>query len=387
MKKAIDIIIGGDFVPTASNYDLFCAGDVETLFGNGLLDILLASDIRIFNLETPLISELSPIKKCGPNIGIDDKVLKGIKKINPSCLGLANNHIMDHGKKGFYNTINILDENGIDYCGVGDDISHLKKYFVKEVDGFKICIYACAEHEFSIATNTRCGANPFDDLRTYKDLNYLSKHCDFLIVLYHGGKEFYPYPSPNLQKYCHDMIDNGADFVVCQHSHCIGCEESYNDKRIVYGQGNFIFDDGTDTEQWNNGLLINLKVLQSHQIEEISYYVHERDNNCVKLVDFKGGNSILKDFFDRSNEISNSLFIEQKYNDYAVEQMYNVLRKVDYLSGTFLFRIINKITKQKFGRFYFKKIYLRRKSYELQNVIECEAWNDLLRAIVNKYNE
>ena len=37
------------------------------------------------------------------------------------------------------------------------------------------------------------------------------------------------------------MAENGADVVICQHSHCIGCYEEYQGCYILYGQGNFHF--------------------------------------------------------------------------------------------------------------------------------------------------
>ena len=42
----------------------------------------------------------------------------------------------------------------------------------------------------------------------------LKKQCDYVIVLYHGGKEHYRYPSPYLQKVCRKIVDKGADIVV-----------------------------------------------------------------------------------------------------------------------------------------------------------------------------
>lgn len=74
----------------------------------------------------------------------------------------------------------------------------------------------------------------------------MSNACDYTIVLYHGGKEHYRFPSPNLQKYCRKFIEKGANIVICQHSHCIGCEENYKNGKIIYGQGNFLFDDSDD---------------------------------------------------------------------------------------------------------------------------------------------
>ena len=70
----------------------------------------------------------------------------------------------------------------------------------------------------------------------------LKDQCDYVIVLYHGGKEHYRYPSPYLQRVARKMVEKGADLVVCQHSHCIGCYEKYKDSMIIYDQGNFIFE-------------------------------------------------------------------------------------------------------------------------------------------------
>ena len=66
----------------------------------------------------------------------------------------------------------------------------------------------------------------------------IKKNCNYLIVVYHGGKEFYRYPSPYLKELCEFFTKIGADIVICQHSHCIGAQEKLDDKTIIYGQGN-----------------------------------------------------------------------------------------------------------------------------------------------------
>lgn len=85
-------------------------------------------------------------------------------------------------------------------------------------------------------------ANPFVESKLYLDIQNIKKEVDYLIVIFHGGKEFYRFPSPILQKNCRSVIDFWADCVITQHSRCIGCEEIYKDRKIIYGQGNFIFD-------------------------------------------------------------------------------------------------------------------------------------------------
>lgn len=45
------IIIGGDLVPTKSNYELFEKADVSELFWEKIINELKTADIRMFNLE------------------------------------------------------------------------------------------------------------------------------------------------------------------------------------------------------------------------------------------------------------------------------------------------------------------------------------------------
>ena len=62
------IMIGADLVPTPYNTNLFINGDIDKLFGKELLDLLTRADYRIFNLETPLTNQNTPIIKFGPTL-------------------------------------------------------------------------------------------------------------------------------------------------------------------------------------------------------------------------------------------------------------------------------------------------------------------------------
>ena len=221
----MNILIGADLVPTRSNIDLFASGDTQTLLGEELNNILQNADYRIFNLEVPLTDREKPIPKCGPNLIAPTKCVEGYKAMHVDLLTLANNHILDQDQQGLVSTCSVLDDEGIAYTGVGQTPEEAAKPYIFECDGKRIGVYACAEHEFSIVTEYTAGANPIDLLETPDHIAALKAECDYVIVLYHGGKEHYRYPSPNLQKVCRKLVEKGADLVVCQHSHCIGCEE------------------------------------------------------------------------------------------------------------------------------------------------------------------
>ena len=274
-------IIGADLVPTKSNIDLFANADVETLIGKDIENLLANADFTIFNLEVPLTDFSTPIKKCGPNLIAPTKTIAGLKAINPHFFTLANNHILDQGEQGLKSTMDILDEHGIAYAGAGKDLASAAKPYILALEGKKIGIYCCAEHEFTIATENTPGANPFDPLNSLDHVVELKSQCDYVIVLYHGGKEHYRYPSPYLQKVCRKLVDKGADIVVCQHSHCIGCEEKWHGGTIVYGQGNFLFDD-CDNEFWNSALLVELEFSKDNKVK-INYIPIEKKKHTVRL--------------------------------------------------------------------------------------------------------
>lgn len=368
------LLIAGDLVPTESNMNLFENGRVDILLGEELLSNWNNVDVRILNLEVPLTDKNTPIKKCGPNLAAPTKAIKGIKELNPTLLTLANNHILDHGIIGLKSTEYLLKENKIPYVGVGDNLFEAKKPYIIEGNGIKIGIYACAEYEFTIATDTTPGANPFDPLESLDHIQDLKMKCDYVIVLYHGGKEHYRYPSPNLQKVCRKLVDKGADLVVCQHSHSIGCEEKYNGSTIVYGQGNFLFD-YSDSEFWKTSLLIQVNINNGLSIKYIPIL---KLDNKVSLADEKQSYEILKDFKNRSIEIQKDKFIENNYEKFAVQMFDNYL--VGFHGDNLIYRILNKVFRGKLT----KRLYSQKSLLWIRNIIECEAHRELVLKFLSR---
>ena len=176
------------------------------------------------------------------------------------------------------------------------------------------------------------GANPFDPLESLDHIQELKTKCDYAIVLYHGGKEHYRYPSPYLQKVCRKICEKGADLVICQHSHCIGCFEQYEGSTIVYGQGNFIFDK-SKSEYWDTSILVKLEINDSQVDTE--YIPITRKGNGVRLATGQAAKEILDGFQRRSKEILYEGFIEKQYQEFAQANIQSYLgifraRKMDF---------------------------------------------------------
>lgn len=373
------LIIGGDIVPTSTNIDLFIRGDVDTLIGSELKSVLNEANYKVFNLETPLVNQKSPIKKSGPSLIASPETIEALKQLGVNLVTLANNHILDQGEKGLESTIKTLETAQISWIGVGYNNKNICSSRIVEIEGRKIGFYACAEHEFSIVGNLQPGANPFDARISLTDISQLKKKCDYLIVLYHGGKEEYRYPTPELQKSCRSAVDAGADLVLCQHSHCIGCEEEYHGSRIVYGQGNFIFDE-SECELWKTSLLLSI-----NEKYEIDYCPIVKYGNKIRLAEEKERKDILKEFKDRSESIKKENFIADSFDLLCKEKenMY-LLRLLGVNRNSLIFRLFNKISMRKWESFIIKRKLNNKYILTLINFIECEPHRELLISMLKK---
>ncbi|MBQ9361459.1 MAG: CapA family protein [Lachnospiraceae bacterium] len=368
------IAIAADIVPTPSNIELFTEGDTARLIGDSLIERLRRASFIVMNLETPLSDEACPIRKAGPCLIAPTKAISGLKAINPFFFTLANNHILDQGDKGLYSTMNILGENHIGFAGAGKSLEEARKPYVVEIGGRKLGIYCCAEHEFSIAANKKAGANPYDPLESFDDIKQLKEMCDYAIVLYHGGKELYRYPSPHLQKVFRKFADSGADIVVAQHTHCIGCKEDYKESTLVYGQGNFLFDH-SKKKQWETSLIIELDL----NTGIVDYVPLVKAGNGVREAKGARGEQILMEFMRRSEEIKNEEFVREHYTRYAQEIGNEYLMRFSgRIRRNLLVRFLGKLTSYRFIR----HMYQEESRLSIKNILDCEAHRELASEVM-----
>ena len=253
----INIVIGGDTCPINRNLAAFRRGQAASLFKD-LVPEFTAADYSVVNLECPLIDAPSPIAKSGPVLGVDACCAATLRNAGICAVNLANNHIMDHGPQGLRRTIRACADAGLEVVGAGENLVAAGQPLIKEIAGMRVAFLGMAEREFCIAGHDAPGANPLDMIDFRRLVRKRQRDYDHLIVLLHGGKEYYPYPSPRLQKTCRFLVEEGASAVVCQHSHCAGTFEVYRNAAIVYGQGNLLFDLNIDEEGWWDGFLVKL---------------------------------------------------------------------------------------------------------------------------------
>lgn len=301
------ILFCGDTSPTKDNAHLFAQVATDALFTD-TRPLFENADFSIVNLECALTDWQTPINKIGPSIAAPVQTAQVLKDLGVTHCGLSNNHFYDRGPKGVQDTLAALDQAGLVYTGFGANKEDSCKDLVLEKDGKTLCVIAVCEHEYTYALDNRMGCRGFDEFETPLQIRAAKERYDQVAVLYHGGKEHCQYPSPRLRKACHAMAKSGADLILCQHSHCIGCYEQFEGCHILYGQGNFHFVKTVDPSWtgWYQGLIVSYDT-DTGLMDFIPVVFTQY---AIRLADKAERESILTAFHARGKHLADGTWLE-----------------------------------------------------------------------------
>ena len=305
------IIIVGDLFPTEDNVSYFVKGDTDALFGEKILQLFAESVYCICNLEGALTDNPDAIKKTGPVKLSPTSAIEAYKKIGIDCCMLANNHATDGGHNGMMETMQALDNAGIKHIGAGKNENEIVRSFVQEVGGMTIGFYNVSERMYNKPTKNTAGAWLYDEYVVCKDIEELKQKCDYLVVVYHGGIEKFPYPSPETKKRFHRMADCGADMILAQHTHCVGCEEWYNGSYLLYGQGDFLLKNFAPGLT-DSGMIIELDI-EEGKVQIKKHLVKSVDNLFVRYDEQQD----FSKFEERSMRLQDEEFVTQQLQKFC----------------------------------------------------------------------
>jgi poly-gamma-glutamate synthesis protein (capsule biosynthesis protein) len=305
--------------------------------------------------------------------------INGLVAMGIDVVGLANNHTLDHGDLGLQSTLATCTEAGIECVGAGSELEAASRILVRDVLGHRVGILALAEQEFGIATRTRSGVCPLDPIVFSRAIRARQDTYDSLIVLIHGGNEFYRYPRPALQETCRYLVELGADIVLCQHSHIVGCYEEYEGRYIVYGQGNFICSGVNKPAFWNEGLLISidLNLGEPPAFCVIPFVQSEGREPGASLMKGEQLLEFQRELQSRCEEISDPSVVDQKWDEFCEEQRVTYLRRFGALHR--VFRLLDRYTG-------YIQYLIRRRRVRLDqlNLVRCESHREVIINLLSR---
>jgi len=315
-SESLKIIFAGDFIPPESD---------TCIYSDDLMEVLADKDFSIVNLECSLTESNKYINKNGVHIKRAPKYISHIKQGQFNAVCLSNNHIRDFNDTGVLDTIKTCKNNGIQYVGAGRNINEARKPLRLNIKGSRISFLNYCEIENSIATDKKAGANPFNLISVYYDIKKEKQDSDFVFIIYHGGLEYHNIPLPGLKRSFEYMIDNGADAIICHHSHYVSGYSFYENKPIIYGLGNFYYKSYSEVHlkdlELHYGLIVRLKIHKSKFNIDVLKVKKTEDQGMLILVtdDLK-----IKEFNLKLNSINEIINDEFKLNNYWNDQISNL---------------------------------------------------------------
>lgn len=202
----------------------------------------LRGDIVFGNLEAVLTFEgVGTGYRAKNQMRSEPSVAAALSRCGFNTLSVANNHAMQHGEKGFWDTVEALKSAGVEVVGlVGTDgwcsMPVVRKFGDLSIGMLGYCwrprqysqdAPAYAEGELEAAES---------------DVTRLAHMCDVVVVSLHWGDEFMGKPSQTQSRKAKRLLSAGAQIILGHHPHVLQPFELVEGRGIAYSLGNFAGD-------------------------------------------------------------------------------------------------------------------------------------------------
>jgi poly-gamma-glutamate synthesis protein (capsule biosynthesis protein) len=191
-----------------------------------------------------------------------------LHRANIHVATLANNHSMDYGRFGLFDTLASLGRNEIAALGAGFNAEHAARPLSLATPKGQVCLIALSRSlpEDFWAEQATPGTAHLSFENTAKAIRSCSKTHAHTFVLFHWGEENKKTSKAYQRELARLAIDSGATGVIGHHPHVIQEVEFYKGGFIVYSMGNFIF--GTNPgKSLAEGLLVRAMIDSSEGIK------------------------------------------------------------------------------------------------------------------------
>ena len=329
-------------------------------------DLLKNSDYVVGNMETPIAGSELGYTKAASNFNTPVEFAKAAKEAGFDFFAIANNHCLDRGIQGLFNTIDNLKEINIDFTGGYKDKIESEIPFVTTIKGLRVAVLAYTygtnsewlnnvlneEHKdcvdlfrqqdaFKNVNNGKMSSiiNPlksmakrilpqsvrekikpiviedcvketdllpcdeYYDKKLREKIKIAQENSDVVIMYMHSGGQFNSTVGEYTKVLAHRLVDYGCDFVIGSHPHCVLNYEIYNGKFIAYSLGNFCFTPNYGYQY--KGVYSDYSIMVNLYFDVEKKTLSRKTINVLKVVNETDGNSVVYPVFQLLEKLSN----------------------------------------------------------------------------------
>lgn len=210
--------------------------------------------VRIVNLETAVTTSDDWWATKGIHYRMHPGNVPVLRAAGVDVCALGNNHVLDWGRSGLLETLEVLSDHGVAVAGAGRDDAAARRPAVVDAEGGRLLIHSWGTPGAGVpgswaAGEGEPGVNVLRRLdeeaaaRVIREVESFRASGDRVVVSIHwGGNWGYRIPSEQ-RTFAHRLIDSGVVDVIHGHSsHHPKAMEVYRERLILYGAGDFLND-------------------------------------------------------------------------------------------------------------------------------------------------
>ena len=225
--------------------------------------IVEKADLACANLEVTLAG---PPYTSYPRFSSPDELLYALKDAGFDVLFTANNHVLDHGRKGLERTLRMIDSVGLAHAGsYADTMSRDTTYpLIIELKGLRVGFLNMTYGTNGVKAQTPNMVNKMDRQQVAEDFARLNElGAELKVAFVHWGNEYQLEADRYQRHFAEFLVDQGADLIVGGHPHVSQDADTLLNQAgepvvAYYSLGNFV-----SNQRWpntNGGIMVQIEV-------------------------------------------------------------------------------------------------------------------------------
>jgi len=362
-----DVLLAGDF---------YVGHGFAPAVDESVCKLIKAARHALVNLEAAITETTDRIEKTGPHLTMPVSSLDHLKRLGFTALALANNHILDAGLAGLEDTLKLADEYGFLTLGATTEVGGARRAakIRLPLSERSLTVLNYCEHEWSVREEG-FGASGWHVLDAYSDIKQAQSDGDRVLVVLHGGNEYFPLPRPGLRKELRFLAENGADAIVMHHSHVPAAYEVWNEVPIFYGLGNFQFTLSIKHRGWGEGLLLNLSFPENASAKFDMIPILQSEQFGVRLASASEREEIVNQLEGYRLQVTSDDALSASWSEFASKTAKTFAKGITPLFSPHPKRL-HRVIEMMYSKMFLADLNAQKVAL---NYIRCESHNESLR--------
>lgn len=230
---------------------------------------LQEADLAVANMEFPLGT---PPYRGYPAFSAPESIAWKAQECGIDLFLLANNHILDRGKRGLLNTIDVYEKMGSRYIGAYRNSEEQQRMnpVLLNIKGIRVALL-----NFTYGTNgfpvpEPCAVNLMDSLHVKETIRKArNMGADIMICMPHWGEEYMLRPSAQQKKWARMLQREGVRIIVGSHPHVPQAAEVSGENILFYSLGNYISNQ-TTPDYTQLELMVTVRIVKNFHTGHIT---------------------------------------------------------------------------------------------------------------------